>query len=261
MRSFLVLIFVAFYQLYVFADCKLNNANDVLREVSEKHPKNVLNQLSLKKAEAFKLQAGQMPNPQIEFESSLGNSNDGDSYKSTFRIQHIVELGKKRAHRLNFSENYIAEEKLRTEIDSQHIVIESVVQLHRLRQITEMIPIYEESLETFNKILERIRRSHSLSPEQMVESETLDLVVNDYSLKISQLNLEKLELIRNIEFNMGGECHFDLSLIPRKIEFEKYSFPPTSSPGNALQKHAKAKLDLAYSRYELEKAKAYPDSI
>ena len=195
MNRFLMISFLITFCFEAIADCNLKSPNDILNLIKKNHPNFSLNNAkgnALKKSIDI---ANQSPNPELDIESSVGDSVEGNVYTTSASLKHTFELGGKRSSRVNVAKKSVDAGMAIANYENQQTLIDVVLKLHRLRQVYELIPLYEESLTAFNKILRAIRKRRSLSPEQQVESETLSLASNDYKLKISQLNSEKINII------------------------------------------------------------------
>ena len=145
------------------------------------------------------------------------------------------------------------------DFENQQAIISVVIMLHRLRQVYELIPLYKESLSAFSKILQTIKGRKSVSPEQEVEGETLELAVNDYKLKISQLNSEKINLSTHLSFFMGSNCIVPRNALPFIVNLDEDFKNDFKVKNYSKLKAATLALELAKSNLELEKSNSYPN--
>jgi len=257
-NSFLIAL-IALCALDSYAQCNINNPNDILELIKKNHPNISLNMAKGNALEKTIKLAEQRPNPELDAESTIGDSIEGNIYRTSVSLKHTFELGGKRDSRIQVAKNTLKTGMAIAKYENQQAIIDSILKLHRLRQVYELIPIYEESLNAFNKILKTIKRRRSLSPEQQVEGETLELAVNDYKLKIAQLNSEKINLSKHLSFFMGSNCIIPRNALPFDVNLSE-SFDSKATINNYAKLNAASlALELAKSNLELEKSNSYPN--
>ena len=257
-RSFLMILITS-CSFNAFAQCNIKTPNDILELIKKNHPNISLNVAKGKALEQTIEVAEQRPNPELDAESTVGDSIEGNIYKTSVSLKHTFELGGKRDSRIQVAESTLKTGMAIAQFENQQAIIDTVLKLHRLRQVYELIPLYDESLNTFNKILRTIIRRKSLSPEQQVEGETLELAVNDYKLKKSQLNSEKINLSKHLSFFMGSDCIIPRNALPFNVNLnESFAEVPTVKNYSKL-KAASLAVELAKSNLELERSNSYPD--
>jgi cobalt-zinc-cadmium efflux system outer membrane protein len=258
----IILLIVLGYFLIVIqaeASCTINTPNDVLTLIKANHPRIMINTskgIALEKGIEV---ANQVPNLELDSESLRGSSIEGDVFSASVSIKHTFELGGKRNSRVNVAKMKFQEGMELVKYDNEHTLIEIVIKLHRLRQVYSLIPLYQETLQSFNKILRSIKRRKSLSPEQIVERETLELASNDYKLKISRLNSEEFDLTRHLNFYTGPDCLITEKILPTKVELNEEFNISLNYRNYTKLKIAKFGLDLAKAKYKLEKSNSYPN--
>lgn len=259
MKNSFLIIFTTLCALDSYAQCNINNPNDILELIKRNHPNISLNMAKGNVLEKTIKLAEQRPNPELDAESTIGDSIEGNIYRTSVSLRHTFELGGKRDSRIQVAKNTLRTGMAIAKYENQEAIIDSILKLHRLRQVYELIPIYEESLSAFNKILKTIRKRKSLSPEQQVEGETLELAVNDYKLKVSQLNSEKIYLSKHLSFFMGGSCIIPRNALPFNVNLnESFSSEKRINNYSKLDAASRA-LELASSNLELQKSNSYPN--
>lgn len=259
MKKSFLMIFITLCSFDSFAQCSINTPNDIMELIKKNHPNISLNMAKGKALEQTIEVAEQRPNPELDAESTVGDSIEGNIYRTSVSLKHTFELGGKRDSRIQVARSTFKTGMAIAQFENQQAIIDTVLKLHRLRQVYELIPLYEESLDAFNKILKTIKRRKSLSPEQQVEGETLELAVNDYKLKISQLNSEKINLSKHLSFFMGSNCIIPRNALPYNLNLNE-SFSTTSTVTNYSKlKAASLAVELAKSNLELEKSNSYPN--
>ncbi|WP_127717044.1 TolC family protein [Halobacteriovorax sp. HLS] len=259
MKIIFLVVFISIYTFKTYAKCNLKNSNDILELVKKNHPSITFNNVKGMALESNIEVAGQRLNPELDAESTVGDSVGGKNYRTSVSLKHTFELGGKRDSRINVARNTFKTGVALAEFDNQQTIINTVIKLHRLRQVYELVPIYEESLSAFNKILKTIKGRMSLSPEQQVEAETLELAVNDYKLKIAQLNSEKMNLTTHLSFFMGVDCTIPRSALPVSINLDERFERDLKIENYSKFKAATFSLEMAKSNLDLEKSNSYPD--
>jgi len=254
MRGILLISLITLSAPNVLATCNLKGPNDILELIKKNHPSISLNEARSKALEQSIEIAKQRPNPEFDAETT---KNDADVYSTSISLKHTFELGGKRDSRVNLAQGFVKTGKSSAIEENENAIIDAVIKMNRLRQVYELIPLYEESLGAFNKILRSIKSRRSLSPEKQVERETLALATNDYKLKISRLNSEKMFLAKHLKFFMGKDCNLSQSILPANVNLsEKFNQKVNVSEYSKL-KTAKYSLELARANYEMAKSNAY----
>lgn len=261
MKEAIFIVFFLIGALNGLSKCEIRNPNQILDKIKGNHPKILihLEQSNVLK-ESIEI-AKQRPNPEVDGQSTVGDSIEGNVYNSSVSIKHVLELGGKRASRVQVAEEELNLGKTIARYESELVIIDAVLKLHRLKQIYQLIPVYEESLGAFNKIIQATNKRKSLSPEQQVEKETLELVVNDYKLKISQLASEKKFLNMHLLFFMGieADCNILKEALSFRVNLDENFNSTRSKISYSKLESAKKVLNLAKANLKLEKANSYPD--
>ncbi len=257
MKGIFSLIFVSLIGSNSYASCNVNNANEILNLIKKNHPKITLNaKRSIVLEQSIEV-ANQVPNPELDAQTSRGLNDNAEDFSTSLSIKHTFELGGKRDSRVNLAKTYLETGKSLAIDENENTIIDVVKKMNRLRQVYELIPLYEESLDAFNKILRTIKRRKSLSPEKQVERETLALATNDYKLKIARLQSEKVDLNKHLSFFMGSTCKIPQKALPYKINLnEKFEMNSNITNYSKL-KTAKFALEMAKANLALEKSNAY----
>lgn len=238
--------------------CLISEPNELLELFKKNHPQVQQNNANFDSLKLSASVAEQRPNPEFDGESTVGDSLGSKIYTTSVSLKHTFELGGKRDARINFARFNIDLGKEVTRGNNEDVLIDSIVKLHRLRQIHEIIPIYKEAQLTFEKIFNNFNNRNSLSPEQQVEKETLSLAISDYKLNISQLDAEKVNLTRHLSFFLGIDCEIPFEVLPQKISAKKIIIKE-SLDGYAKLAAAKKNLDLANANYEIERSNSIPN--
>lgn len=241
------------------AGCDLKTPNDIFNLIKNNHPRFLINNAKNVALTKSINVANQRPNPGFSIESSVGDSNEGSVYTTSASLKHTFELGGKRNARVNVAKESVTTGIAITIHENQQILVNVVLKMHRLRQVYELIPLYIESLNAFNKILSRTNQRNSLSPEQQVERETLSLASNAYKLRISQLNSEKISLNMHLLYYIGKKCTISQLALPYKVNLNEEFKPFLNIKNYSKVGISKNIFSLANAKLALEKANSYPD--
>ena len=241
------------------ASCDFKTPNDLLESFKTSHPQVVENNSSINVSEKWVEVAKQRPNPEFQAQGMKGEEIDGDVDRISLSLMHTIELGGKRSSRIDFADSKRKQFKASVQDSNEDVLIDAILKAYRLRQVKELIPIYEEAYEAFNKILKVKLKRKSLSPEEQVEKETLVLATNDYRLKVSKLKSEKINLSRHLSFFVGENCDLKQDSLPQKVDLTRSFNLKKETPNYSKLQVAINNLESAKMKLELERSKAYPD--
>lgn len=257
-RLFLLLL-VTIYTADLYAECGFKNSNNVWEAIKTSHPSVLLNNLREEVLKRSMDIASQVPNPELDVDILGGRTTEGNVATASVSVKYILELGEKRVSRENLAKNSIKLGKTIFKDLNERSLIASVMKLYRLRQVYDLIELYDEASEAFSKILKVMKSKSALSPEQRVEKETLVLATSDYKLKIAQLENEKINLQRHLSFYTGKNCKISESNLPKNIDFNQLEVDVDEIENFAKFQTAKKELAFAKTELELEKSNSYPN--
>ncbi len=242
-----------------FANCDFKTPTELLESFKNSHPQVIENNSSIKVSEKWVEVAKQRPNPEFQAQGMKGEEIDGDVDRISLSLMHTIELGGKRSSRIDFADSKRKQFKASVQDSNEDVLIDAILKAYRLRQVKELIPIYEEAYEAFNKILKVKLKRKSLSPEEQVEKETLVLATNDYRLKVSKLKSEKINLSRHLSFFVGENCDLKQDSLPQKVDLTRSFNLKKETPSYSKLQVAINNLESAKMKLELERSNAYPD--
>ena len=242
-----------------FASCNFKRPNDLLESFKTRHPQVVANNSSVRVSNKWVEVAKQRPNPEFQAQGMKGEEVDGDVDRVSLSVMHTIELGGKRSSRVDFADSKRKQFKASVQDSNEDVLIDAILKSYRLRQVKELIPIYEEAYGAFNKILKVKLKRKSLSPEEQVEKETLVLATNDYKLKVSKLKSEKINLSRHLSFFVGEDCDLKQEILPRDVNLTRKFDLKKETPSYSKLQVAINNLESANMKLELERSNAYPD--
>ena len=242
-----------------FAGCNFKTPNDLLDNFKTRHPQVVENNSSVNVSNKWVEVAKQRPNPEFQAQGMKGDEVDGDVDRVSLSVMHTVELGGKRSSRIGFADSKRKQFKASVQDSNEDVLIDAILKAYRLRQVNELIPIYEEAYGAFNKILKVKLKRKSLSPEEQVEKETLVLATNDYRLKVSKLKSEEINLSRHLSFFVGEDCDLKQEILPRDVNLMRKFDLKKETPSYSKLQAAINNLESANMKLELERSNAYPN--
>lgn len=253
-------VFVSMLTITTFASsesCSIKDANEFLDLIKKNHHEIHIAETKRDLWAGGVETADTSYNPKIISEASTNKDND---IESEFKIMQRFELGGKRDARTKLA---IEKQKLgevQIQNTKENIVLNSVLDLYRLRQINQVIPLYEEAYSSFNKLLKKKKKlENSLSPTQEVEYETLSLALDEYFLKLTELKTKRNLLLGHLKLDAGGKCRPTLKSLPVEFNFTDTKISSLNLNESTEYKIRKAELMAAKSQYEVAKSSAYSD--
>ncbi|EQC46129.1 TolC family protein [Bacteriovorax sp. Seq25_V] len=238
----------------ISANCKINSPREIYQLIKSNHPNIKANQTSLANANIDIEIASTISNPRLEVEREINGEKTTE-----VSIMQKFELGGKRQNRISLAKKNNELQKNIIDFENQEILIETILDIHELHRLNEILPLYTESLEAFKKILDSLAKSKTLSPEKIVERDTLELVISDYKFKISKLSSEKKEKEGLIRFKAQTNCKLTSSAFNLDLRSWKELSPTKDLSNYPKLKLINSKLETSIYSYELERSQSYPD--
>ena len=263
MRSIIRLAFIKILVFSVSVSAQDNSSsacraiqtpNDVLNCAKHNHIDVQVNRTAIKESELGIGVAKQRPNP--EFEAEAINNNDGN-FISELTLSHTFELGHKRRSRsqLAYAEQAAAETDLLKA--KEKAIIQAVLNLYRIRQINHELDVVKDNLSTFKKARQQYKRIGTLNPEQRFSISIFEIAEGENRLRIGQLKDEYRQRVSDLHLATGSTFEVSKKLLPRPYK----KWPPIQS--NSLHgsdmKRLNDELEIAKSKYQLEKSRSWPD--
>lgn len=242
-----------------FAVCNFKTPNDLLESLKARHPQVAENKAALNVSNKWVEVAKQRPNPEFQIEGAKGEEIDGDVDSISLSIMHTFELGGKRSSRIEYADKKKKLFQASIKDSNEDILIDAILKSYRLRQVIDLIPIYEEAHGAFSKILKVKLKRKALSPEEQVEKETLVLATNDYRLKVSKLRSERKNLSSHLSFFVDESCELKKNILPKSVDLSKKFKASKATENYSKFQKAMANLESAKMKLEMERSNAYPD--
>jgi len=266
MRRFVILslLFLSFGKAALADDpneCKtINAAQDILQCALNRHPNVIAAEVEKVRDSKLIDIAKQRPNP--EFGSRiLGGQNGGSAKLNTeISLLHTLELGGKRKSRIDQAQVLANKSEIEVKKNKEEVALQTVLALYRLHQIKSEFARINETLETFNKILDTFKSRPKLAPEQDISRSSFGLSREEYKLKKIALIQEQTELVNRLEVATGISAPVILKHLPSsKNKWPNYISVNSEESSNASLEIARTEKKLAKTNIEIAKSKTWPD--
>ncbi len=230
-------------------DCVLQKAPDVQRAEAE----------VLKKSASEKT-AGQRPNPEIETRVLFGTSGDESDVFSEINLFHPLELGGKRSARIKKAETEKSVALADKRETMEQMAIQTVVTLHRLRQIRSELAVLNENLLTYRHVVNLFKGRPLLSPEQETSLGVFELASSESQLKKTDLIDEENRLQAFLKTALGVGIPMTSQLFPRSpADWPEKNIEEKELVENwGRVKKAEAELNSAKATSRIARSEAWP---
>ncbi len=216
--------FLIFYSHWIYAaeilhehglhfECALpQKTQEVVECAKENHP-DVLRKKHTLEYQAFSIDtARQIPNPELEVEFTKGANNTSDSMIS---IVQSIEWGGKRNTRVQAAKakNAVMNSDLK-ELQAE-VVLQTVLHLHRLRQLEQERQIFKTTIKTLETLIRQQKSLPQLSPEQQVTQSVYRMALMDAKIKSAVLFDEERALEHYFHVSTGHSLDELKKVLPR----------------------------------------------
>ncbi|HAZ13871.1 MAG TPA: hypothetical protein DCY86_13860 [Bdellovibrionales bacterium] len=205
--------------------------------------------------------ASQRPNPELSFQYIQGDQFGEKVISTQTQIVHTMELGGKRAARVEAAESELKLTELQSRVQKSHLISESFIIFHKLRQIGRKKTLLAETLRSFEQIAARFKARGTRGPEEEVALSTIEMVIGGYQAQSNDLLNEENQLATQLRFLLDLDClplAAKDSYQPIKIQDTLLDELGASTPWPKLEL-ASLELQSANAKYVLEKSNSWPD--
>lgn len=222
-------------------------------------------QLEVERAKSLSRDAGQWENPEFSAETFHGSVGGEDQSETDISVGLPIALGGKRSAQKNLAKGGQSVAEAKFYEARAKVKIQTLLKLHRLRQLIHEKEIADEAIRTFGKLIVQYGKRPGLSPEQRLSHSVYQLTKSEYELKKNDTLDEILTLDSYFKLNLGLSVDQIKNLLPQSLNqwptitapLEKdlvssSDFSPTQQILNAELQSAKAELAVARSE-------AWPD--
>ena len=182
---------------------KMESAKAILDCALLNHPKVLMALRALEQAKASIDWAGQIPNPELSGAGNYGRSLGDTVVSSQVSLLQPIYFGgvvssrkQKARAELSLSETDLLSSK-------EEVALNTVINLYRANQILSELEIIDETVSTFDKILEQFKSRVKLSPDQRASVNVFELVRSDFILKRSIVLQEEQRIGQFFEISIG----------------------------------------------------------
>lgn len=213
------------------------------------------------KAKADVSAAGQWKNPEFSAVTVQGKSGGQTSAQTDLDLGIPIELGGKISARRGVAEGGVAEAEARAFEVRAKIKSETLVKLHRLRQIYHEQEVIDEAIGTFTKLVNQFAKRPKLSPEQQLSNTVFRMSKSEYEIKRAETVEEMASLRAYFKVSVGREVEELKGLTPESPKNfpdvkEEYKFG--TSPRSKL---AHAELQISQAALTLAQSEAWPTVV
>lgn len=211
--------------------------------------------------EGYIQDAEKIYNPELEHFTTNGNQSGDNNITSETRLWFNFQLGNKRQRKGDVFE--VQKEMTKTQLEFMRLVLKKEIFLGFLR--SKQILFSYERISTIKDLIEslinRYKKIKYLTPEQIVEKNSLEISVTNLDLQRTELRNE-LELInRFFQRMIRSECEVELMVKNHKAHNKWPDLKLKPYQGRNALELKLADLALNKSQYELkrEEAMVWPD--
>ena len=235
-----------------------SNYGDLIACAESRSPEVQSAQLEVDRSRALVEAAGQWRNPELSAETFQGKVGGQSQGETDISLGVPIELGGKVSARKNVARGGLtfAEAKLyeaRAKVRSQ-----TLLKLHRLRQVAHEQEIADEAIRTFTKLIGQYSKRPGLSPEQQISFSVYHLSKSEYELKRSSTAEEIVVLDAFLKLNLGMGADQVRSTLPSSPKTWPKIVSSENSRPSPKQQILQAELDTAKAELSLAQSEAWP---
>lgn len=241
--------------------CTIRSAQELVACALERHPDLRVAAETEARDRILPEIARQRPNPELDSRILGGKSADDSLVTTETTLFTVWELGGKRRSRVAAAQAQGRAAQAETLAVRERVLLETVLALHRLRQIQGELAHIDETLATYGKIRRLYRDRPFLTPEQEVSLASFELAGEDYKLQRSRLTQDKYNLLGALRIATGHPLEGLAKLLPTAPRrWPAFDGPaPEGSAQNAALQRAEAARAEAETKARLAKSEAWPD--
>lgn len=260
--SRILIVFLLFtFNLKVLAkeNCKVNNANDILRCLQSNHPEVISESIVNSVSRKLEQQNNSWRNPEFSFQTVGGQNLGSNIFESELRISQTVEFSGQKIAKKKQVHGSLEFFKAEGNGKIEDITLSGVKSLYRVVQINNELLKIEESVKKFKSIRDQYQSRPKLNPEQEITLGIIQLAISEFEIKRNQIDSEKNELLSDLTANSGIGESIILNNLPRPILNWPEITQSKNSESNSLIQKLKAEVDISRANLDLAKAEAWPD--
>ncbi|WP_413560352.1 TolC family protein [Bdellovibrio sp. HCB209] len=229
---------------------------DVVKCVSENHPKIRAAVLDEQMQVLGEKREGQIPNPNLSVEAVSGDVGDVSRRETKIALMQPLELGGGRGARIDLAKAQTARSRAELDEVRANIIIETVVNLYRLQQLKLQAESSERTIEAYENSIKSLKRRAALSPEQKVSLSVFQMALSEAKLRALSITEERRMLSLYFHFATGNSYDEIKGVLPKDLKWPKLDeVAANNSPAKAK---ALAEQLAAQAQLKMEQAQSWP---
>jgi cobalt-zinc-cadmium efflux system outer membrane protein len=169
-------------------ECKLpQSTSDIITCAMKFHPSVKRMNMETQVTNTLTQIAEQSPNPTISGKYLKDDSDDSDNNSIETSLSFPIETGNKRSSRVSLAKAKQLETNTRSNVELSNIKIDTILKLHRLRQINVEKRSLDVTFKSLGKIINKLKKLPRLSVQQEASLTLFELASNDLRFKASVL--------------------------------------------------------------------------
>ncbi len=254
------LLHVPIQKVWAEGECSITKPQDILNCALNQHPSVIAAQADKYRDDKLVDIAKQRINPELASRVIGGESSGAASFNSEISLLHTIELGGERSSRMDQARALGKQTEIQIQKNKEEVALETVLALYRLTQIKTEFHRIDETVATFNKILDTFKSRPKLAPEQDISKSSFGLSREEYKLKKIALIQEQTKLLNSLQLATGASSQAILQHLPRsKNKWPNYIPEKSEQSSNADLELARSEKNLAKTNVALAKSKSWPD--
>ena len=233
------------------------NINQLLDHVENLSPEIQKAKTSLEVIKAQRIQAAQIPNPEVAVGNWSGKANSQTWKQTDVTVTQPIELGGKRGSRIEVADAQAKETQLELLSLSAEVRLKVLFSLYRMRQLHDEIETMSEAKHTFENLVKNYKKRPQLSPEQSTSLYVFDLTEHEYDLLLEEAQTELNLLESDFKVLTGIQAEDIKHLLPQRHK----KWPGINGMGelnSPTLRILSARAELSEKELELAKADIWP---
>jgi len=238
-------------------ECPLpKSAMDVLQCAMNEHPKVRRARFTAESTQTLTAVAEKIPNPDLDVESAFGN---GNASSLDIALLQPIEWGGKRSSRIKSANAEIAQMTAQQKEAQAEVVIQTIQNLHRLRQLTLESELHNDTVSTLQKIISQQSARPALTPEQQVALSVFRMSLADAKIRQSEVFEEEREIEHYFHVSTGHSLDEVRAVLPKSPKaWPEISTQPASRGPSPSVAEAIATRDFSEAELSVARAGSWP---
>lgn len=241
-------------------ECPLpKSATDVLQCAMNEHPKVRRARFTAESTQTLTAVAEKIPNPDLDVESAFGGASTGNASSLDIALLQPIEWGGKRSSRVKSANAAIAQMGAQQKEAQAEVIIQTIQNLHRLRQLTLESELHNDTVSTLQKIISQQSARPALTPEQQVALSVFRMSLADAKIKQSEVFEEEREIEHYFHVSTGHSLDEVRAVLPKPPEaWPEISNQQTSRGPSPAVEEAIAARNFSEAELSVARAGTWP---